>query len=165
MEPPWQGPAADKSQTSLEGMGNVGSCKSWCLNVKRKKPGPEVPSFLVSLQSADSYWRKFTWKVLEARISGLRSFYTTDINSLEVKFIQLNSGEVACPDLASWAWRISGLSDYRNSICLSHVHGLFSLWFILMTFMQRGANCELPLINGLSSPLTFSQHPLASPGV
>lgn len=57
-----------------------------------------------------------------------------------------------------------GAGDYRNSVWPSHVHGLFSLGFILMTFKQRGANCELPLINGLSSPVTFSQHPLASLG-
>lgn len=69
---------------------------------------------------------------------------------------------MACLAVASWAQRIKGLRDYRNSVCPSHVHGLFSLGFILMTFTQRETNCELPLINGLSSPLTFSQHPSAS---
>lgn len=71
--------------------------------------------------------------------------------------------EEACLALASWAWRIRQLSDYRNSVCPSHGHGLFRLEFILMTFTQRGANCELPLINGPSSPLTFSRRPLAFP--
>lgn len=57
---------------------------------------------------------------------------------------------------APWTWRIGGLSGTGIVFCPPFMHGLFSLGFFLMTFMQRGANCELPLFNGLSAPASLS---------
>lgn len=56
----------------------------------QKGKGMGHPSLLPS-QSKESYCRKFAWKVLEARTSGLRCFYTADTTSLEMRFIQLDS--------------------------------------------------------------------------
>lgn len=91
MEPPQWSPSAEGSHVSLERIGGVESCGSWCLNAKDRKPGLEVPPFLLSPQSTHSHCVQFAWLVLKARTSGPRSFYTTDATSLEMRFIQLDS--------------------------------------------------------------------------
>lgn len=158
-------PQQREAMCGWDGMGDVDSCNSWCLNAKGKESGLEVPPFLTSPQSTDSRGRQFAWKVLEARASGLWSFCTTKTTSLEMRSIQLDC-EGKWPVLFQHREpEDRRLSGYRSTVCPSHVRGLFSLGFILMTFTQRGPTCELPLINGLSSLLAFSEHPLASPGL
>lgn len=64
------------------------------------------------------------------RASGLQSFCATNTRSLSMRSIQLNCEGKWPVLLHILSLKDRGLSDYRKSVCPSHVHGLFSLGFI-----------------------------------